>query len=163
MNVKVDMIMAMDLNQGIGLGNQLPWPSIKEDMDFFKTVTMNKTVIMGRKTFESIGKPLPGRINVVLTRDLDYRPPGVWVYNSPHELMKNLVGDDVVVIGGKNIYQIFMPHVRDLYVTFIHNEYLCDTHMDIDFTQWDCVWEKIDVASSTGDGIVFTKQRRKLK
>lgn len=139
----INLVMAMDMNQAIGLGNQLPW-YLPADLAYFKQLTKGKMVVMGRKTFDSLpAKPLPDRINVVLTRNSDFSFPGVLVYNSVSKLMKDAENIDLYVIGGANIYKIFLPIADKLYVTHIYDTFLADTFLNIDFSKWEKYWSKV--------------------
>lgn len=122
----ISMIVAHDLNRLIGAGNKLPW-NIKEDLKLFKDFTMGRKVVMGRKTFESIGKALPGRENIILTSDKKYRQDGVKIYNSLPELLKD-EGNNFVVIGGSKVYEQFLPLADFLAVTEVQGEFEGDSH-----------------------------------
>ena len=98
------MIVAKDKNSVIGKDNQLIW-SIPNDLRYFKEVTMGKTVVMGRKTYESIGKPLPGRDNIVLTNNKSFLDDRVTVVNSIEEVLAMKSNKEIVVIGGDSVYQ----------------------------------------------------------
>ena len=125
--MKISLIVAMDENRVIGLDNQMPW-HLPADLKHFKSVTMGKPIVMGRKTFESIGRPLPGRENVVLTRSQDYQPEGVTVCHSKDELLSRLQSyEEVMIIGGGNIYQQFLQEAETLYLTQIHASFNGDT------------------------------------
>lgn len=133
-------------NNGFGINNSLPWPMIKKDMNFFKKTTLgsnnNNVIIMGRKTYESIGRPLPRRVNIVITRNKEYTVPEkysnrVYVvhnFNSALKVCYNLKQEgnlgDVFVIGGESIYRyaIKRPDCRNLYITEIDGEYKVDTY-----------------------------------
>ncbi|QNG61556.1 dihydrofolate reductase [Bacillus sp. PAMC26568] len=125
----ISMIVAMDENQLIGHNNDLPW-RIPADLAYFKKTTMGQPVLMGRKTFESIGKPLPGRENIVLTRNERFSHEGVTVI---HSLDKALVNEayadqNLFIIGGAEIFKECL-HIADrLYVTKIHNTFEGDTY-----------------------------------
>ncbi|PZE20716.1 dihydrofolate reductase [Paenibacillus xerothermodurans] len=136
----ISMIVAMDEQRGIGINNKLPW-RLPEDTAFFKRTTIGHTVLMGRKTFESIGKPLPKRTNVVLTRDRSYRAEGcemVYSVDEALERYRNGVPDDeLFVIGGAEVYKLFMPHAAKLYVTEIAHRFGADTFFpEIDSSLW---------------------------
>lgn len=124
--MKISMIAAIGANGEIGADNKLLW-SIPEDMQWFKSHTMYKDVIMGRRTFESIGKPLPKRRNIVLTRDREWEAPeGVHVYHSVEEVLADREGPpglEVMVIGGAEIYKQFLPYATKLYITNVHKEF----------------------------------------
>src|SRR3569833_3550186 len=102
----VSLVVAMAHNNVIGRDNGLPWGRLPEDLKHFKAVTMGKSVLMGRKTYESIGKPLPGRTNLVLTRDRGWKVEGVVAV---HSLEEALTGDPVSGIGGAEIYRLLLP------------------------------------------------------
>ncbi|WP_237067588.1 dihydrofolate reductase [Microbulbifer guangxiensis] len=121
--VPIAMIAAMAQNRTIGRDNTLPW-RISGDLKFFKRVTMSKPVIMGRKTFESIGRPLPGRTNIVITRNPEWRAEGVTAVSSLEEALvvarqsaADSGAEEVMVIGGAEIYRQALPMARRLYIT----------------------------------------------
>ncbi|UCD25789.1 MAG: dihydrofolate reductase [Gemmatimonadota bacterium] len=123
----VSIIAAVAENRVIGAGNGLPW-RLPEDMRHFKRLTTGHTVVMGRKTFETLPKPLPNRRNVVVTRDLSYRAAGAEVVHSLSEAL-NLVSeeDDVFIAGGGEIYRMALPVADRLYLTVVHTEAVGDT------------------------------------
>ncbi len=117
------MIAAVAENNAIGINNKLPW-YLPGDLRYFKAVTMGKPIIMGRKTFESLGKPLPGRTNIVLTRDPDWQREGVRVVASLDEAISlaesvaEINGiSEIMVIGGEQIYRHALPQADRLYLT----------------------------------------------
>ncbi len=114
--MSISMIVAHDVNREIGFNNQLLW-NVKEDMQFFKRVTTGKIIVMGRKTFESIGRPLPNRTNIVLTRDHTYKPEGVNVVTGIDTIFGLAMTYDVFIVGGGEIYKTFLPFTDNLYVT----------------------------------------------
>ncbi len=123
----ISLIAAIGKNNELGKDNQLLW-NIPEDMKHFRETTRGHTVIMGRKTFESIGKALPNRRNIVITRDANYRKDGVDVTNSLEEailLCEN--SEEVFIIGGGEIYKQALPFASKLYITHVHKEYDADT------------------------------------
>ncbi|MCF6143907.1 type 3 dihydrofolate reductase [Pseudoalteromonas sp. S1727] len=121
------MIAAMANNRVIGQDNNMPW-HLPADLQHFKAVTMSKPVIMGRKTFESIGRPLPGRHNIVISRNSDFEATGVDVVSSPEAAISLVCEcDEVMVIGGGNIYQQFLERADTLYLTFIDLDVKGDT------------------------------------
>lgn len=113
------MIAAMAEDRVIGLNNEMPW-HLPADLQFFKRVTLGKPVIMGRKTYQSIGRPLPGRKNIVLTRDSALQIDGVDCVQTLEQAAE-LVGDveEVMIIGGATIYEQFLAQADRLYLTFI--------------------------------------------
>ncbi|KND46732.1 MAG: Dihydrofolate reductase [Parcubacteria bacterium C7867-006] len=122
--MKITMIVAMARLGVIGKNGNLPWAGkLRADMDHFKKVTMNKTVVMGRKTFDSIParfKPLPERENVILTRDSNYSQPDCLVLHHRDEVLRLAeLRDEVFIIGGAEIYRLMMPYTSRLIVTHL--------------------------------------------
>lgn len=123
----ISLVVAHDVLGGIGKDNKLLW-HLPNDLLHFKKLTSGHTVIMGRKTYESIGKPLPNRTNIVLTRDVDYlrdsEPEDVYVYNNFDDLLYEIDSidndEEVFVIGGAEIYELFLPYADRVYATLIH-------------------------------------------
>lgn len=121
---RVSAIAAIGKNRELGKGNNLLW-CIPHDLARFKSITMGHPVIMGRKTFESIGRPLPGRPNIIITRDKSFEAEGCLVTHSiedAFEEAKDLDDEEVFIIGGGEIYKQAMPYVDKLYLTLIHDE-----------------------------------------
>jgi dihydrofolate reductase len=117
--MKVSLIAAMAEDRVIGLNNQMPW-HLPADLSFFKRVTLGKPIIMGRKTYQSIGRPLPGRLNIVLTRDESLHIDGVHCVQTVEQALKLVENvDEVMVIGGATIYEQFLAQATRLYLTFI--------------------------------------------
>ena len=115
--MNLSMIAAIGRNGELGKNNALLW-RLEGDLPFFKRVTMGKTVIMGRKTYESMGRALPGRRNIVITRDKSFSAPDAEIASSPREaLEKCRVDEEVFVIGGGQIYAAFLPMAKKLYLT----------------------------------------------
>ena len=133
----ISIIAAMDRNHLIGNNNQLPW-HLPADFAHFKAVTMGKPIVMGRKTYESIGKPLPGRTNIVLTRNPDISFEGVECVSSFSDA-KALVSEaeELMIIGGSTIYEMLMPQVDRMYLTYVDAEFEGDAWFpDFDNSQW---------------------------
>ena len=131
--MKISLVWAMAENRVIGRNNNLPW-YLPEDLKYFKRITLGKPVIMGRKTYESIGKPLPGRANIVVTRNTDFSAEGVRTVNSLAAAKKlcESIGeidgvDEAMVIGGAEIYTQAMPLADRLYLTEVHANVEGDT------------------------------------
>ncbi|MGU3473289.1 dihydrofolate reductase [Paenibacillus sp. D51F] len=116
----ITMIACMDRDRLIGRGNDLPW-KLPEDMSYFKERTMGKTVLMGRKTFESFGgRPLKNRRNVILTRDAGFKPEGAETVHSLEAALRlETEGEELMVIGGEQIYELLLPHADCLLLTEI--------------------------------------------
>lgn len=127
MSLQLTAIVAMTPDRVIGRGGTLPW-HLPEDLAFFKRSTSGHPVVMGRKTFESIGKPLPKRRNIVLTRDNSWTAPGVEVIHDPSNLtdLPDLDGT-VFIIGGSEIYSAFLPHLTDLLISHVFEFHEGDT------------------------------------
>lgn len=134
----------MDRNRLIGNNNQLPW-HLPVDFAHFKSVTMGKPIIMGRKTFESIGKPLPGRRNIVLSRAAGLAIEGVDVVTSLDEA-RSIVGDgdELMVIGGSTIYQLVLAEAQRMYLTHVEAEFEGDAWFpEFDMSLWSVQDETI--------------------
>ena len=134
----VSLIWAMADNRVIGIDNRLPW-KLPADMKWFREQTMGKPIVMGRLTFESFGaKPLPGRRNLVVSRDGDYQAEGIEVFGSLEAALQ-AAGDaqEVMVIGGMSIYQQALPLADRLYMTLVHAEMEGDAWFpEFDVEQW---------------------------
>lgn len=138
----ISLIVAMDKNGLIGKENNLPW-NLSADLAYFKKVTIGHTIIMGRKTYQSIGQPLPGRQNVVITRDPDFVAEGCTICHSIEDALKYGKNEEVFIIGGANIYTEFFPYADRLYTTMIDDSFDGDTYFpQIDFNLWSISWEE---------------------
>jgi len=133
----VSLIVAMARNGVIGKDNRLPW-HLPEDLKRFKRLTMGHHIIMGRKTYESIGKLLPGRTTVIVTRRLDYPVPGAIIAHSLEEAIERCANDDeIFVIGGAEIYRAALPLADRLLITQIDREIAGDTLFPpVDWSRW---------------------------
>jgi dihydrofolate reductase len=134
----VSIVVAFDDNGIIGDKGRLPW-NIPEDLRKFKEITLGKVVIMGRKTYESIGKPLPGRVNIVLTKKKNYAPQGVLVCGDFKESIKKAAEykKEIFVIGGAEIYKQALKVCEKLYVSHIYGEYKGDTYFpELNWDDW---------------------------
>lgn len=157
--MQLSLILAADVNHAIGKGGKLPW-HLPEDLKFFKKMTDGKPIIMGRKTYESIGRPLPNRTNIVLTRDESFSATGVLTVNSKEEALelaaKNLgETDEAMVIGGAEIYNMFLPEAHRIYLTRVYTEVKgADAHFPID----DHAWHQVEMErhENEPDGLNFT-------
>jgi dihydrofolate reductase len=118
----ITLIVAVSDNGVIGRDNALPW-HLPEDLKRFKKLTMGKPIVMGRKTHESIGKPLPGRHNIVVTRDTNYQREGITVVHGVDEAVK-AAGDapEIMVIGGADLFRLFLPRAGRVHLTRVHGE-----------------------------------------
>ncbi|GIW24530.1 dihydrofolate reductase [Meiothermus sp.] len=113
---KIAFVVAMDRNRAIGRAGALPW-HLPDDLKRFRALTLGKTVLMGRKTYESIGRPLPKRRNVVLTRDPAFGAEGVEVVHSLEEALQ--LDEELMVIGGGEIFALFLPLATHLHLTLV--------------------------------------------
>jgi len=124
----ISLIVALDEGQGIGKEGRIPW-HISDDLKRFRRITSGHAVIMGRKTFESIGRPLPDRINIVVTRQSDFSASGIKVADSPAAalaLAREIESAEIFVIGGGEIYRTFLPLADRLYLTVVEGLYEAD-------------------------------------
>ncbi|QMS85823.1 dihydrofolate reductase [Candidatus Xianfuyuplasma coldseepsis] len=143
----INLIVAIARNNVIGKGNELPW-HYKEDMEYFRRTTLNKTVIMGEATFQSIlgyiGKPLPNRTSVIATLS-GYQYPGVETTDDIISYLKNFPKDqDIFIIGGKVIYDITLDIADRLYITHIDKDYDGDVYFsEIDYSKYNLVQEQV--------------------
>ena len=137
---KISLIVAVDLEGGIGKGGEVPW-RLGTDLERFKELTLDKPVLLGRKTYESIGRPLPGRETLVLTMQAGYNPDGVKVFNSVRDAVHycELQGDwsEIMVAGGAEVYKAMLPSASCIYLTkvFTHGE--CDVEFPGGVPDWD--------------------------
>lgn len=117
--MNLTLIAAISSNQVIGYNKTIPW-EIPEDIKYFRETTMGQTIVMGRKTYESIGKPLPGRKNIVITSSIK-EIRGVQIINSPQELLKNIknIKNEIFIIGGQKVYEEFLPFANKMHITEI--------------------------------------------
>lgn len=135
---KISLIVAIDENKAIGKDNQLLW-HLPNDLKFFKKITSGHPIIMGRKTFDSIGKPLPNRRNIVISRNTDLKIDGAEVYDSLASALKNSDAEnEVFIIGGAEIYKQALPLCNTIYLTQVHHKFEADTFLS-DFNL--CDWE----------------------
>jgi dihydrofolate reductase len=153
MATPLTLVLAMDAQRGIGVDNRLPW-HIPEDLAHFKRVTLGQPIIMGRKTFDSIGRPLPGRRNIVVTRNADWGHDGVETAASLDDAVR-LAGDGAAsIIGGAQIFAEALPVADRMIVTEIEHAYRCDTFFPpIDASHWRVVDR---VPGRSADGVAFS-------
>lgn len=160
--VRISMIAAVGANGAIGADNALPW-RLPTDFAFYKATTMGKPLVMGRKTFQSIGKPLPGRANLIVTRQADYRPEGVEVFDSldaaidrARDIAARAGTDEVFINGGAEIYRQAMAKADRLYITHVAASPRGDAFFpDINLADWD-VSERADIKAGERDSNAFT-------
>lgn len=131
----ISLIYAVSENHVIGNNNDLPWRQ-PTDLKRYKKLTEGHPIIMGRRTFEGIGRPLPHRQNIVLSHDPDYAPDGVDVAFSLDDAIQKAHGNDVFVIGGAKVFEEALPLASQVYVTRIHTMVEGDTFFDPDLSHW---------------------------
>jgi dihydrofolate reductase len=154
--MSLSIIAALSQNRVIGKDNQLPW-HLPADLKHFKSLTLGKPVVMGRKTYESIGKPLPERRNIVVSRNLHYTAAGCEVVASlEHALALAGENQEVMLIGGAQLFEQAMPLVDCMYLTLIHQDFEGDCF----FPQWQQhEWKelmRVDCTSHGNEGLPFS-------
>lgn len=131
----------MDQRKAIGNDNQLPW-HLPADLKRFKEITWGKPIIMGRKTFESIGKPLPGRLNMIVTQQASYNAPGCITFENLQSALTHVqFCDEAFIIGGSSLYEQSLGHVDRMYLTLIHHSFKADSYFP-DWSEED--WQVIE-------------------
>ncbi|UBX49719.1 type 3 dihydrofolate reductase [Providencia alcalifaciens] len=154
--MNISLIAAMAFDQVIGMENAMPW-NLPGDLAWFKRQTLNKPVIMGRVTYESLGRPLPQRVNIVLSSQAGTETGVIWVKSVEEalEAAKAVEGaDEIMVIGGGKVYQQFLPIANKLYLTHVDAEVIGDTHFPAyEPDEWDSIfteYHEADEANSHG-------------
>lgn len=154
--MKISLVAAMAHNRVIGKDNSMPW-HIPSELKYFKKITLGKPIVMGRRTFESLGRPLPGRKNIVLSRQENISPSQegqvLWVNNVDQALAAAGEVDEVMVIGGGKIYENFLPRCDRLYLTKIDLNVAGDTHFP-DYLA-ESKWQELErqEVAGTEDGV----------
>lgn len=149
----ISLIVAHDKNRVIGYDNAMPW-HLPGDLKYFKEMTLGKPVLMGRKTFESIGRPLPGRRNIVITRNDDYEAEGVETAPSLEAALALVRGtEEIMIIGGEQIFTQALPLAEKLYITLIDHEFTGDTYFP-DYPGWEMTQQ--GEPNTAPDGYTFT-------
>lgn len=129
-------IVAISENNVMGIDNKLPW-HLPGELAYFKKITTGNTIVMGRKTYDSIGRPLPNRQNVVVTRQKDFMAEGVTVINDLEAYLKNITDENVFIIGGAEIFKIAFPYFDALYITEVLHNFEGDTWFpDFNKNEW---------------------------
>jgi dihydrofolate reductase len=145
--MKISLIVAMAQNRVIGRDNKMPW-HLSADLKRFRAITMNCPILMGRKTFESIGRPLDGRANLILSKQENYQPQGCHVFQSLESALETAktLGDELFIIGGATLYEITLPLAQRLYLTQIQTEFDGDTFFpEFNLNDWnEIACEQID-------------------
>lgn len=153
MKPRLSLIVAMARNRVIGINNTLPW-HLPEDLKRFKALTMGHHIVMGRKTYESIGRPLPGRTTIIVSRDPSYSRDGCLVARSLPEAIRLTDDDDqVFFVGGSSLYEQVLPLAARLYITEIQADFEGDAH----FPEFDqAVWREVSRQHQVGaNGLAF--------
>lgn len=159
----ISLMVAHDPGLVIGKDNQLPW-HIPEDLAYFKKHTVGKGMVMGRNTYESIGRPLPKRRNIIVTRNKDYQAEGTDVVHSIDDAIRlaERVHEEVMVIGGEQIFRSVLPIADRLYITLIHKKFEGDTH----FPEYGAEWQLVSESAKQLSGdipfsyLVFERKER---
>ncbi|MEK7708806.1 MAG: dihydrofolate reductase [Pseudomonadota bacterium] len=141
-SLRLSLLVAMAKNRVIGRDNKLPW-HLPADLKHFKFLTMGQTIVMGRKTYESIGKPLPGRVNIIITRQEGYEVPGATVVSSIDdallmcEKIRSINGENFI-IGGEELYRQTLKICQRIYITEIQRDFEGDVHFpEVDPNEWE--------------------------
>ena len=156
---RVYLIAAVDHNNLIGRENRMPW-NIREDLRRFRAITLGHTIVMGKNTWLSLGRTLDGRVNVILSRDRELAVPGAIVCHSVAECLQHCAGDECFVIGGAQIFKLFLPLASKLFLTRIDAEFEGDTYFpEINPDDWELTSFEA-ISSETGFNLTFTEYRR---
>ena len=158
---QLTLVVAIDAQRGIGVDNRLPW-HLPEDLAHFKRVTLGQPIIMGRKTFDSIGRPLPGRRNIVVTRNAGWRHEGVEAVGSLAAAIALLDGAPASIIGGAQIFGQAMDVADRMIVTEIAHSFACDTFFPpIDAALWHETARETHHSQANGYDYAFVTYQRK--
>lgn len=135
--MRISLVVAMSRNRVIGLNNRLPW-RLPEDLKYFRALTWGKPIVMGRRTHDSIGRPLPGRRNIVVTRNAGYQAEGCTVVHDLEAAWKAADAEEVMVIGGAELYAQTLHSADRLYLTLVDADFEGDAYFpDYDDDQWE--------------------------
>lgn len=159
-NSRISIIAAIDRNNLIGRNNRMPW-QIPEDLRYFRAKTLGHSVIMGKNTWLSLGRTLDQRVNIILTRDRELTVPGAVICHGLADCLDHCGGNECFVIGGGQVFRLFMPLAAKLYITRIDAEFEGDTHFpQIEPDDWELVYfeSKMSVA---GYNLAFTEYLRR--
>ncbi len=154
---RLQIIVAMDPDRVIGRDNQLPW-HLPEDLKHFKRITTGHTLVMGRRTYESIGRPLPNRRNIVLSRQPGWEAPGVEVYPNLASALAAAGEGPIFIIGGAELFREALPRAAVLHLTRVHERFPGDVHFPPTGGDWELAWEEVH-ASDARHASGFTFQR----
>ena len=161
--MKITIVAAIASNNVIGQKNSLPW-DIPEDLKRFKQLTSGHTILMGRKTFDSIGRPLPNRTNIVMSKDTNYQKEGIEIVFDEREAL-NLIKDlnqEVFIIGGSKIYELFEPWATSLIITRVLKDFEGDAFFpDINWNNWQVESKEEFLDEKSGISCKLEKYLRK--
>ena len=162
--MSIKLICAISKNNVIGNENKLPW-NISEDLKRFKELTSNNWIVMGRKTFDSIGRPLPNRKNIVLSENKNLKIDSVEVFNTPEDVIESYKNNsdqkDLFIIGGTYIYELFLQYCEYLFITYVDKEYLGDAFFPkIDWNEWKLISEETKFDDKEGVNFSFRDYKR---
>jgi dihydrofolate reductase len=143
--MKISLIVAMASNRVIGINGQMPW-HLSADLKKFKQITFGHPILMGRKTYESIGRPLPGRCNIIISRNAGYQVAGCEVFSDISAAIASCNEmEELFVIGGAAFYEAMLPKADFIYLTEIHKEFAGDTYFpEINCQEWQEI-ERLDI------------------
>jgi len=151
----INCLVAVERNQGIGFNGQMPWPRLKDDMQWFRQMTTNQVVIMGSTTYDSLGKPLPNRINVVISRK---RKLGDHTFNNCGDALDFCAVEypdkEIFIIGGSAIYEAYLDIIDRFYITEIDADYECDKFFDLTYVKEN--FTKVKEHAMLNDPIKYT-------
>ena len=160
--MSLTLVVAIDAQRGIGVDNKLPW-HLPEDLAHFKRVTLGRPIIMGRKTFDSIGRPLPGRRNIVVTRNADWRHEGVEAVTSLDAAIALAGEEEASIIGGAQIFAAALAVADRMIVTEIDHTFACDTFFPpIDQAVWVETEREQHHSEANGYGYAFVTYVRRV-
>jgi dihydrofolate reductase len=147
--MKISLIVAMANNRVIGINGQMPW-HLSADLKKFRQITTGHPILMGRKTYQSIGRPLPGRRNIVISRNQNYQIDGCDVFNDIENAINSCQeSEELFVIGGAAFYETMLPKADFLYLTEIKKEFVGDTYFpEINYQEWQEI-ERLDINDDT--------------
>ena len=159
---EIVLVAAIAEDNAIGLNNDLLW-KLPEDLAHFKQLTVGKTILMGRKTFESVGRPLKNRRNIVVTSNKDWSFAGVDVFHSLKDALASIKEEEVMIVGGAEIYKQSMPLANRMEITLVHSVFPnADTHFPtIEWDNWEILKQKKSADTISGLEYTFLKLFRK--
>jgi len=161
----ISLVVARARNGVIGRDQTLPW-HLPADLRHFRALTMGKPMLMGRRTFEAIGRALPGRLNLVLTRDMAWRAPGaVPVHSLEEAFAQSRAAQELMVIGGAELFSLALPLADRVYLTDVHGEMAGDTHFpDLESKEWRELERRVHAADAEhAHAMTFRTLQRRVR